>query len=120
MAGSRKWFVYTTDAGTRFAIQLDESNTEEVNGSVGDYANDATDPQVSIPRNITPRQITYVSADGNIRRDIVALTQAVFAAPPTSFVDQVSGVTIGIKISKGEVLKRPQALDTGLTDGDAT
>jgi len=28
MAGSRQWFIYEADNGTKFAIQLDESNAE--------------------------------------------------------------------------------------------
>lgn len=120
MAGSRKWFVYTDDKSVRYAIQLDESNTEAVNGSAGDYVNDDTDPQISIPKNIIPRTITYVSASGLVRRRIVALTPAIFANPPQSFTDPVSGDPIGIKITSGERRKLPQALDTALNDGDAT
>ncbi len=121
MAGSMKWFVYTTDNNDTFALWRDESNLEAVNGATGDYP--ATGgPRYSIPRNIKPRVITFESVDGLYRRDIVALTPAIFNAvvPGATMVDQVSGETLRFVRKKGEILRQPVGEDTGITDADAT
>ena len=55
MAGSIKWFVYTTDSGQDFALKADESNLEAVNGSVQDMPGTAT-TTFALPRNVKPRK----------------------------------------------------------------
>ena len=122
MAGSRKWFVYTTDAGDDFAISLDESNTESLNGGVQDFPNVAP-TQYALPRNIKPRTVTYRNAAGTIARKVVGLTATIFGNAVTgapTIVDQVSGETLTLYRRVGEVVSLPFGADTGLTDGDAT
>lgn len=122
MAGSVKWFVYTTDSGDDFAAKLDESNTEEVNGGTQDFP--AVPPtQYALPRNVEPRKAIYRSADGTVTRAIVCLTSAIFAGVDTgkpSFEDPVSGLTVFLRRKVGEVVSLPFGVDTGLIDGDAT
>lgn len=122
MAGSIKWFIYTADAGGDFAIKLDESNTETVNGAVQDFP--AVPPTTNaVPRNIRPRKLTYRSLDGLVTRTVVALTPAIFAgaaAGVPSFVDPVSGSTVVLYRLDGESRTLPFGADTGQTDGDAT
>lgn len=121
MAGSLKWFLYTTDAGAQFAIFRDESNLEAVNAAAGDYT--ATDTVVNaVPRNIRLRYLTFENTDGTIRRNIPALTLAIYnaATPATTITDQVSGDTLNLVRKVGEVIRLPKAADTGITDGDAT
>ena len=121
MAGSLKWFVYTTDAGTDFALYRDESNLEAVNGATGDYAASETIVN-ALPRNIRPRVLVYENTAGTVRREIPALTTTIYnaATPAATITDQVSGDTLALVRKVGEVIRLPKAADTGLTDGDAT
>lgn len=121
MVGSMKWFVYTTDNGTDFAIFRDESNVEAVNAGTQDYPN-AGAIQFALPSNVKPRVVTFEDASGAVRRDIVALTPAIFngLAANTTITDQATSLTLTYVRKKGEIVRLPRGLDTGLTDGDAT
>lgn len=124
MAGSLKWFVYTTDDGTDFAIKLDESNTEAVNGATQDYVA-GTAFRFSIPKNLRPRTATYQSPDGNRSIRCVCLTQTIYTGVPlnvTAIADPIDGVTaLGlVRITPERLSPLPFANDTGLIDGDVT
>lgn len=125
MAGSRKWFVYDSDSGAQYAIQLDESNTEAVmGGDVGDYT-DTSDVVVAVPRNITPRKVSYSNNDRT--RVIVCTvlttsryTEIVDGTEAQTIPDPIDGGTLFLIRAAGERITLPFAIDTGLTDGDAT
>lgn len=127
MAGSIKWFVYTTDAGKDYAIRLDESNTEAVNGSTQDFVSGLSVID-AVPRNIKPRAVFYTNTERTRRIKCVCLTQTIYngiadgtGAVPT-IPDPIAGgtATLGLIQTQGEVVKFPVPFDTGLTDGDAT
>lgn len=122
MAGSIKWFTYTADDGSDFAIKLDESNTEAVNGSTQDMPATIT-TKFALPRNVKPRRAFYTSTDGTITRGIVCLTVSIYngvdAGQPT-ITDAVSGQTLTLKRKKGEEISLPFGADTGINDGDAS
>lgn len=124
MAGSLKWFVYTTDDGTDFAIKLDESNTEAVNGATQDYVA-GTAFRFAIPSNLKPRRAVYASPDGTRTISCVALTQTIYNGVPanvTSITDPLNNAnTLGlVRILPERISPLPFANDTGLDDGDAT
>lgn len=121
MAGSMKWFVYTTNSGTDFAIKRDESNLEALNAGTQDYV-DATSVTFALPVNVKPRYCRFRSADGTVSRNIVCLTQTIFdaIAAGSDITDGPSGKTLFLTEKVGERVKTPFAVDTGLTDGDAT
>lgn len=124
MAGSLKWFVYTTDDGTDFAIKLDESNTEAVNGATQDYVA-GTAFRFAIPKNLKPRHAVYQSPDGVRSIKCVALTQTIYAGVPanvTSITDPLPpNNTLGlVRIVPERLSPLPFANDTGINDGDAT
>lgn len=123
MAGSNKWFVYTTDDGQDFAVQLDESNTEAVNGSTQDYV-PAVAIKYALPRNVRPRRAVYQSADGRRTITCIALTQTIYNGVLTnvsSIADPIGGGTLGLVRIRPEIITRlPFAGDTGLDDGDNT
>lgn len=123
MAGSKKYFVYTTDQGDDFALLADESNTEVVNGGTQDFPNGTPPTLYTLPRNVTPRQLIYRSVDGTVTRRVYALTPAILAGAGgavASFPDPVSGQTVNLVRQLGEIIAFPFGPDTGQQDGDAT
>jgi hypothetical protein len=121
VAGSKKWFIYTTDDGTDFALLRDESNVEGTNAGTQDYPDGGT-LKYALPRNVKPRRIYFSNPAGTIRREVVCLTQTIFSAVAagSTMTDQVSGTTLQISLKKGEEITIPKGVDTGLNDGDAT
>lgn len=124
MAGSKKYFVYTTDAGIDFALLADESNTEAVNAGTQDYADGVSVPY-TLPRNIRPRKLVYSSVDGNRKITCYALTPTIFAGAPTGAPTIPDPITLTATLTLVDAVpeqrKRiPIAIDTGLNDGDAT
>ena len=128
MAGSRKWFRYTDDTDTEYAIQLDESNTEAVmTGATdeGDYTDTST-VTAAVPRNIKPRAVYYANATRTREIKCTVLTAAQYTAivsgtsVPT-ITDPIEGTgNLTLIRVEGERRSIPFAQDTGLTDGDDT
>ena len=125
MAGSRKWFVYELNGGTQsFAINLDESNTENVMGTTGDYG--ASDTILnSLPRNISPRKAIYSNAARTRNLPVVILNDATYAdiltTDPTIDDPFQTGQTLSLtRLEPERRTLVPTAIDTGLNDGDAT
>jgi len=123
MAGSLKYFKYTTNGGTDYAIRMDESNGEAV-GNTDLVSGDL--PIAGLPRNIKPRYALYRSADGLTTRkipitannvDLEDLT-ASFSVPPATVGG--TAVTVLRQSLIGEVQRPVTDIDTGQTDGDAT
>lgn len=124
MAGSKKYFVYTTDAGIDFALLADESNTEAVNAGTQDYADGVTIPY-ELPRNLKPRRLVYASPDRNRQISCYALTPAIFGGAPVAVPTIADPITpantlLLIDAVPEERKRIPIAIDTGLIDGDAT
>lgn len=123
MAGSIKWFIYDADDGTQFAIELDESNTEAINGTTGDYV-DATAITYAIPKNLTPRFAYYRSDDGARTLRTVALTPGIYndlltnTRTITDPIDDTQTLTL-VRL-RPEKLRIPYPQDTGLDDEDDT
>jgi len=118
MAGSLKYFTYTADDGSNFALLADESNVEAVNGAEVAAITAAT--KYKLPGNVTPRSATFQNSDGTIRRKVVVLNDAALAlqVPGYNFIDQSSGVAVFLRRVDGESIQLPNLADTGLTDGD--
>ena len=123
MAGSVKYFLYTADSGDEFAIRLDESNTEAVNGSIQDFV-DGLGTLYEVPRNLRPRELFYSNSDGTRRIRCIALTQGIYngvvAGGVPTIPDPIDDGVLTLVAANGERLKRPYAKDTGLKDGDDT
>jgi len=124
MAGSKKYFVYTTDAGDDYALLADESNTEAVNAGTQDYA-DGVEIIYELPRNIRPRFAEYANAAKTRKIRCYALTTTIYGGIVTgapTITDPIAGTgTLSLVRLQPEQIKRlPIAIDTGLTDGDAT
>lgn len=124
MAGSKRWFAYTMDDGTVVGVQLDESNTEAINGTAAN--NPATAPVRQAPKGTRLRYITYRSADGLRKIRCVALNQTVYNAIPAAnrtISNPIGGTgpgsgTLTFDNKTPERVRVPKFGDTGLTDGD--
>jgi len=122
MAGSLKWFNYTDDFGSVYALLADESNVEAVN-STGDYT--GTPVLVdALPRNVRPRFAVYQSPDEARNIKIPVLTPTTFASVSTdtpTISDPINpGQTLRLVRVRPETRRLPIPNDTGLSDGDGT
>ncbi len=123
MAGSIKWFEYTTDSGATFAISMDESNGEAVGNA--DYTELST-VTFKLPSNVKKRYARYTSDDGlHVRTVPVSSNTANVNTLPASFEAQAVGIAAGVTVKLREFVGErismiPQAADTGLNDGDLT
>lgn len=121
MAGSLKWFVYQTDNGTDFAIELDESNTEAINAGNNDYVAN-TGIIFAVPKNVTPRYAFYANTPGTRVIKVVALTPTIFnglvanARTITDPIDVADTLTL-VRV-RPEIIRLPYPNDTGIDDGD--
>jgi hypothetical protein len=123
MAGSIKWFVYTDDAGVDYAIKLDESNTEAVNGATQDFIPSLA-LSAGVPRNIKPRRVYYANLARTRTISCVALTATIYngvvgGSLPT-IPDPIGTGDLNLIRADGERRSIPFGQDTGLTDGDDT
>jgi hypothetical protein len=119
MAGSLKYFRYTADDGTNFALLADESNIETVNDTETQPITPAV--KYKVPSNLKARTATFQSADGLIRREVVVLNTTRFGAldGTFSYTDGTSGVAVFLRSLNGERVQLPGLSDTGQLDGDA-
>ena len=121
MAGSLKWFTYTSDDGTNWAIFADESNWEGANGAIGLGAplNQVFKP----PSNLKPRYAVYGNVDGTRSIKVVITNQAIYNALDSAdtIPDQLAGggATLSLIRKRPELIGPiPSVFDTGLNDGD--
>jgi len=123
MAGSLKWFKYTTGGGVNYGIRMDESNGEAV-GNTDVVAADL--PLVEKPRGLTPRYVLYRSTDGLTTRKIPVTANNVDLTDLPATIDVANPVIGGAAITLnrqsliGEIQRSVIAVDTAQTDGDAT
>lgn len=123
MAGSLKYFKYTTSGGATFGIKMDESNGEAV-GNTDIVAGDL--PIQELPRNIKPRYVLYRSADGLTTRRIPVTENDVDVTDLPATIDVAApiagdaAITLSRQSFIGEVQRPVIAIDTGLTDDDDT
>lgn len=115
MAGSVRYYNYTTDGGVTYALLADKSNIASVNPSGA--AAPGTLPVAAVPRNISPRYALFQDASGLIRRRVPLLTPADVAAvtPTLNFVPQGETATVTISYIVGEKTRFPKLADTGRT-----
>lgn len=124
MAGSLKYFEYTTDTADVFAMLADESNIEAISASDDDYSATST-VTYHLPGNVKPRYAIYSNAAKTRNIKIPVLDPTTFAnleAAAGSITDPIAGtgtLTLTRKVPEKMTLL-PIAADTGLTDGDAT
>lgn len=127
MAGSLKYFVYTTDTGNDFGILMDEDHGEAIPN-----ADVTTTPSglYGIPVNLTPRYARYQSTSGKRSLSIVICDETLSSddLPQTITITSANGEvsedatdnSFNLSALFGERFKPIKAVDTNLTDGDAS
>lgn len=116
MAGSLKWFSYTTDDGANFAILADESNAELAGTGVD--LGGGTSALYGIPKTITPRYARYADATRTIvRKAIISVSGT---NPTTPIIDPSSGASLELVAIVAESRRFASGVDTGITDGDVS
>ncbi len=121
MAGSKRAFLYTSDAGQSYAVVADESNIEACSGAAA--IPPALGAQLTLDADAC-RTARYVNAATGAARTIIVVSNAALAVLPAivNFWVQSSGL-IGASLpfalagTRGEKIGRYLG-DTGLTDGD--
>lgn len=119
MAGSRRWYVYTDDTGTDYAINLDKSNTDAVNGGAQVFPSTGG-PTASVPKNVKVRYVEYADAARYRKIKCVALTPTIYAGllggAVNTITDPIAGTgNLGLIALTGEKRRFPTPVDTGLT-----
>lgn len=117
MAGSKRWFPYTTNTengATVFGLEADESNTEGVMGAEPELPNPA--PIFTLPKNVKPRNVVLKNSDGATRICYV-LTETRFGAINTNQSDLITGFTV-VRKNAEKITRTVVNIDTGQTDGD--
>lgn len=123
MGGSRKWFVYTTDNGTDFAIEADESNVEAFAAGTQDYPEVGNPPIFAIPKNVRPRHAVFAGAILGSTIKVPIITQTIYNSltGTSTMVDPLdSGNTLALLYKRPERIRLPKGKDTGKVDGDVT
>lgn len=124
MAGSKKYFAYSTDSGDIFAVIADESNTESVNGGTQDLIA-GSNITYQLPRNVKPRRAVYQNASGTRTISCICLTQSIYNGVVTNvqtIPDPIAGTgTLSlVRLEPERIRLLPVPNDTGLNDGDDT
>jgi len=126
MAGSNKSFVYTSDAGTQYAVRLDESNAELTDSGFADL-DDGLGTLQGLPRNLKMRYINVKNpATGANRKLFIGTKDALlFLEGGVVLLNLIATVTglgallpFRVTLAVGELLARYNTNDTGLIDGD--
>lgn len=124
MAGSLKYFSYTTDLGDDFAIFQDEDWGELMGNAAA-----ADTMKYKLPGNIEPRYANYSSKSGKRTLQLIIGDDAkdLTAIPKTVTISTSNGEaagnadddTLNLTSTVGERWKPITTSDTGLADGDA-
>lgn len=121
MAGSNRWFTYTSNDGTNWALYADESNTEAANpvaGNVGAPQNQIYKP----PANLKPRYAVFINEARTRSLKVPILNEAIYnALDNTNTIPDplIPANALGFARKRPEIIGPiPTIFDTGLTDGD--
>jgi hypothetical protein len=123
MAGSKRYFAYESDSGTVFAVLLDESNTEIVNGANANVPEIAARPTFFQPVGMKLRRFIFSNDDGTRQLSCVVLRPSTYATPTANIgaiPDPLPGASGNLSFLRRvpEVQRSIRWGDSGLTDGD--
>lgn len=119
--GSRRWFQYTADNGTEYAVELDESIYETAALGFGVLAGQRDVILSTSTRPVSMRYLNLVRVDGDNmteRAKVFVGTTAAFAALQGTGTIAIDGEAWGISSVRGESRKLVPQTDTEKLDGD--
>jgi hypothetical protein len=125
MAGSIKWFNYTSDAGVGYAIQNDESKGEAVAAPGGVMLTVVNPSAPTAPRRLQYRYVNAFDINFPARRarfkvgsvtTFNAITGATIITEAAG--DGTAATTWRVTSKRGEQSALPYIGDSGLLDGD--
>lgn len=120
MAGSLRWFNYTSDRGTTYAVFLDESNSKGVGTPGGALFPTVFAVQPQLPKGVTMRYLNcFLSTDNTQKRRFWVGTVAAFTALSDGGSILAGGLTWNVSSARGEKQRSAYVGDTGQTDGTA-
>lgn len=122
MAGSKRFFNYVADNGVVFALNLDESNTEAINGTSANVPAAAARSQIPRPVGLKPRRFFYVSSTGLRVISCIVLTPAIYSGtPPATIPDPIAGGAAVLNFVRRTPESYPgiRWADSGQTDTDS-
>lgn len=125
MAGSKRFYLYSSDDGKQYKIERDESNTETLNSSSDQEDGVPSASTPSLPSGYTTRYaLLYQVSNPTVKRKVTILSQTVFSSLTggTDYPLAVVGATAqNFRISSliGEKRERLTVNDTGQNDGDS-
>ena len=132
MAGSRKWVVYQDDSSNDYSVQIDEGNAELAGFTDVSFAMEiAGVVPPPLPKGMTMRYVNVKDNNSGSTRKIWVgnklhglVTGSIVSLLLWAFTDggAVAAVSWAVTSPIGEAKssKRPNAVDTGFLDGDAT
>lgn len=122
MAGSRRWYKYTTDQGLVYGVELDEDKAG-VSGAGFTPVTDA-DNLTTLPQGTKMRGVNATRTSGgganfvNEFQPCATLTATLFAGTTKTFTR--NGLNYSVSSTRGESARKPKALNTGLTGASPT
>lgn len=122
MAGSRRWYKYTTDQGLVYGVELDEDKGGVTSAGftpVTDADNLTTLPQGTKMRGVNAVRTTGPGAGFVSEFQPCGTTAATLFAGTTKTFTR-NGQTYSVSSTRGEYTRRPKALNTGLTGASPT
>lgn len=122
MAGSRGWFIYVTDQGIRYGVELDEDKAG-VEGAgfvaVTEADNVTTLPQGTKMRGVNATQTSGTGANFvNTFQPCATQTATLFAGTTKTF--SRNGMSYSVSSTRGETARRPKSVNTGQTGASPT
>jgi hypothetical protein len=120
MAGSLRWFTYTSDSGALGNVLLDESNSKAVATPGGALFASVATANPEVPTGTKLRYCnTFNTANPVQKRKFYMSTAALLGGLQQGGTILADGVTWRVTSTRGEQRRVPFLGDTGLDDGTA-
>lgn len=116
MAGSRAWYVYSSDDGNQYAVELDEDAATINTAGFTVYSGQVVLPLM--PKGMKMRYVNAIQSTGagagfRSRRIFCGTTESALFSGTAATVT-VNGMNYVVSSTRGERQRKPKAAPTGL------